>query len=817
MEPDLLEHSDRPVTSDDVASVYQMFLGRRPENEAVVAEKLALSLEQLVGEIVSSNEFRLYVLKPLMGGGAEDKRFNAPSPPGLRAWAATVLGMELNDLHLATSWGLLLLEVLAFAQKSERFPGLTLIDAERLGIDRALNLRRRAMAHATLEGALEIFDEEVIEGWALDTADPDRLLVVHLLIDGMVIAAASPDLFRRDLQDVHGGAGQFGFRIMLPPFAVSEAQTARTVRVDLVEQASQHRLDSRTWTRDPQPRLDAMSHVTALLEEVRDRLVRVEAQLPRARAETSFSVRSYDAYRRAYCVRFPVELARQHEQASDWTSQPYFWVICANEADKAGRDQTQATLQRQSYAFWSWGRDDQTPGEGDYFVFLASGEELEPDALFRLAELIRENGPLVLTVDDDELQVDELGRRSFCAPRLMGRHDPWLSLQREQKDALFVVKASFARTVSFAPGRLDAIKRFQLTTAAGPSRVSHLPHVLHHRRRMIGTLNAPPEGLLEAVRREVLRTGVAATVTSHDDVLGASLPDALQIRPDGAQARMASVIIPTRDRLDLIRPCIEGLLATRSANATPFELLVVDNGGEDEDTARYLADLSQRGEVRCISDSSAFNWSRLNNRAAEQVSGDVLIFLNDDTTPVSPAWCDELCLWASWPGVGVAGARLIYGDGTIQHAGVVTGVFGEAAHEGVGKPGHDPGYLGRHALVRRVNAVTGACIAVRRACFDALGGFDEIFPVAYNDIEFCLRAQSHGWAVLYAPQAVFHHFESKTRRFDAQLDEPARVQRRQAAERLHASWGVHLTQDPFYNPHFERWAPPFSRLAAPPA
>jgi GT2 family glycosyltransferase len=108
-------------------------------------------------------------------------------------------------------------------------------------------------------------------------------------------------------------------------------------------------------------------------------------------------------------------------------------------------------------------------------------------------------------------------------------------------------------------------------------------------------------------------------------------------------------------------------------------------------------------------------------------------------------------------------------------------------------------------------------MAVRRECFDALGGFNEAFAVAYNDIDFCLRAQSRGWAVLYVPQAAFHHFESKTRRFEAQQDEADRIERQRAAARLHSLWGTRLTQDPFYNPHFERWAPPFSRLAAPPA
>jgi GT2 family glycosyltransferase len=809
-----MAHVNRPSTPEDVVYAYQAFLGREPESQAVVSEKLRLSLAELVTTTLSSDEFRRYVLKPLLAGGGIDRRFDGAPPTGVRAWAAGVFGLDLAELHRASNWGLFVLEALSAAQAAPDLAAFSLLDEDRPAVSRALNLRRQAAEHAALTGAIEILDDEVIEGWALDADEPDRPLVIHLLMDGVVVAAATPDRFRRDLQDLHGGAGLFGFRVDLP--LVPEPLAAGSVRVDLVEQASQRRLASRILARDPQPRLDALSHVTALLQEVKERLQAVETQMPQARAAASFSVRSYDAYRQAYGAPFPTELKRQREQASSWAFQPRF-LIYTEAADESGR-LTQISLEQQSYANWCWRRDAGPLQEGDWFVFLTWGDELEPDALFRLAAAVREGDrPLVLTVDDDELQDDGLGRRTFSAPRLRGVYDPWLALQKAEAGAFVAAEALFAARAGVEAKAFDAVISFRLAAAAGPSRVRHLPRVLHHRRPLVTPPLQPPEGMVQAVRREILRTGVRATVARHEDVLGAVVPDALQIRPNGPQARLASVIIPTRDRLDLIRPCIEGLLATRSANATPFELLVVDNGGEDEDTTRYITELAQRGDVRRIVDASSFNWSRLNNRAAAQATGDVVVFLNDDTTPVAGAWCDELCLWATWPAVGIVGARLIYGDGTIQHAGVVTGVFGEAAHEGVGDPGQDPGYLGRHALVRSVNAVTGACMAVRRECFDALGGFDEGFAVAYNDIDFCLRAQSRGWAVLYAPQAAFHHFESKTRRFEAQQKETARIERQRAAARLHNLWGARLTQDPFYNPHFERWAPPFSRLAAPPA
>ena len=810
-----MEQADRAVTPDDVAAVYRLFLGREPESATVVAEKLSLSLETLVFEIVSSAEFQ-HVLTRLLGGAGGDPRLDAAPIPGLRAWAAGAFGLGLEDLRRASTWGLLLLEVLASAGRPDGVPGSTLAAIDLAAVHCALNAHRRSAEHASLTGAIEALDDEVVEGWALDTADPDHPLVLQLLVDGVVAAATTPDRFRRDLQDAYGGHGRFGFRLALPPFPSREARSGRPVRVDLVEQASQVRLASQLLVRDPQPRLDALAHVAALLEEIKERLVAVEAQAPQARAMASFSVRSYDAYRRAYGVRAPRELAEQRERSSGWAFQPRFMVVCAGGASTPSAERTRVALQAQSYARWVWEPEGGAAEDGDYLVTLGPGDTLEPDALYRLAAAIREGDrPLLLTVDDDELCEEGFGRPSFGSPRLKGAHDPWLLLQGIEPDALLAVEAAFVRTCGFQPDGLDAPARLRLASMAGPGRVRHLTHVLHHRGRPSETAQSPAPGLIEAVRREVRRSGVRATAAPHQDVLGATLADALRIHPEGPQAALASVIIPTRDRLDLIGPCIEGLLASRSANATPFELLIVDNGGEDPETVRYLDELLRKGDARRLPDASPFNWSRLNNRAAEQAGGEVLVFLNDDTTPVSPTWCDELCLWAMWPGAGVAGARLIYGDGTLQHAGVVTGVFGEAAHEGVGASGRDPGYLGRHALVRRTSAVTGACMAVRRTCFQALGGFDESFAVAYNDVEFCLRAQSRGWAVLYAPQAVFHHFESKTRRFDAQLDEASYRDRRREAARLHAAWGERLSKDPFYNPHFERWAPPFSRLGAP--
>lgn len=813
-----MEQAGLRATPTEVEAVYELFLGRAPESVAAVEQKLSLPIEGLVEQVVSSQEFREGVLRPLLRGRpGDDDRFDAPASAAASAWAQSALAIEAS-FGPSDTWGLLLLDALAVARtNNHRWRGFD--DVEPSELLRVRAVRRRGAGAAALAGALEAGDETVVEGWALDRSDPDRPLFLELVTEGAAPVGIRPDRFRRDLQDRFGGAGVFGFRVRLPALGRARADENGVIAVDLLEATSGRRLDRRMLNLDRQPQLDALSQIATLLDEVNARLRSLEHHLPEARAAVSFSVNSYDGYRRAYRGMGPSQLEAQRQDVAQWTSRPRFVVSVASEGAHRGMDLavSRASAERQSYPEWRWANDDKPARTGDYVIRLRAGDELEPDALFHVAQSLRvSEPPLVLTVDGDKIERGDWGAVRFHAPRLRPAHDPWLQLQRPDASGVLAVEAELLTRCGVSDLGGGAADTLRLMLEAGAHRVAHLPRVLHHQA---AEGRPPPDdeaGFADIVRREVLKAGARASVVPHEDMLGADVPGAVRIRPEGPQARLVSLIIPTKDRLDLLQPCVEGLLATREANATPFELLIVDNGGNDASSARFLEELTARDHAQVLHDPSPFNWAQLNNRAAQKSSGDVLLFLNDDTIPVSPAWCDELCLWATWPGAGVAGGRLVYDDGTLQHAGVVTGVYGTAAHEGVGAAGEDAGYLGRHALVHRASAVTGACMAVRRACFAEMQGFDERWAVSYNDVDFCLRAQASGWAVLYAPQAVFHHFESKTRRFDAQLEGDAREARKAEADALRQRWGDRLDADPWYNPHFERWAAPFSRLRAKP-
>jgi GT2 family glycosyltransferase len=199
-----------------------------------------------------------------------------------------------------------------------------------------------------------------------------------------------------------------------------------------------------------------------------------------------------------------------------------------------------------------------------------------------------------------------------------------------------------------------------------------------------------------------------------------------------------------------------------------------------------------------------FNYSAINNFAVKESSGDILLLLNNDTAPKDKDWLREMVSLVCRPDVGVVGAKLLYGDGRIQHAGVVVGVGTDAVagHFGHYEDENSGGYVGQYALTREVSAVTGACLAVKKDLFLELGGLDaDNLPVSYNDVDFCLRVRERSLKVIWTPFAELYHYESSSRGSDEDLDKVERYRRSQAFMRQ--KWGRQLELDPFYNPNFD--------------
>jgi GT2 family glycosyltransferase len=258
-----------------------------------------------------------------------------------------------------------------------------------------------------------------------------------------------------------------------------------------------------------------------------------------------------------------------------------------------------------------------------------------------------------------------------------------------------------------------------------------------------------------------------------------------------------SIVICTRDHESLLRKAVESI---RMVSTYPnYEIVIVDNGSREPQAVAYLASLASQPGIRVIRDDSPFNYSRLNNGAVAQCLGEIVCLLNDDIEVITPDWIEEMVSFAMKPDVGAVGARLWYPNGTLQHGGVIIGIGGVAGHAHLRLPKGQHGYFGRAVVQQELSAVTGACLMVRRAVFEHVGGLDEQIAVAFNDVDLCLRLRAAGYRNIWTPFAELIHHESVSR---GREDNPEKIARFQREVRfMHERWREVLTFDPHYNPN----------------
>lgn len=420
-------------------------------------------------------------------------------------------------------------------------------------------------------------------------------------------------------------------------------------------------------------------------------------------------------------------------------------------------------------------------GWGDYVAFLVPGDELAPHALYRVAAAIQA-GPVPDVVYSDEDRIDAAGRR--VAPFFKPNWSPHLLLSWNYLGQL----AMYRRTLLSEVGAGIETGSYDLALRATEqaTRIVHVSDVLYHARPSPDPKDVDRgRRILEAA---LSRRGLAGQAEPVPGV--PTYRPTYRVRYALIGTPRVSIIIPTKDHATLLRACVASV---EQRSTWPHrEIIIVDNGSTCPAAVRLTAELARRHQV--LRDPRPFNWAALNNAATARAKGDYLLFLNDDTEVLSPGWIEALLEQAQQDDVGAVGAKLLYPDGTVQHAGIALGI-GVAGHVFRGLPGDAPGYHGLAMSVRDVSAVTGACLMVRRAVFQALGGFDEGLPVAYNDVDFCLRVRQRGLSVVWTPHATLLHRESATR---GTLDPPA------AQALMWERWCTELARDPFYSPHLTR-------------
>ncbi len=338
---------------------------------------------------------------------------------------------------------------------------------------------------------------------------------------------------------------------------------------------------------------------------------------------------------------------------------------------------------------------------------------------------------------------------------------------------------------------------FRIAEQYGPRAIGHLPEILAVRRGgTSGTAPASGEGRGghdRVVDAHLERTGRAGTgiAAAADGLLRVEHP-----LPDPPP--LATLIVPTRDRLDLLRPCLDSL---RTRTDWPsLEILVCDNDSRDPETLAYLVDLERQGRGHVVPCPGPFNFAAMNNAAAARARGALLVFVNNDVEAFRPDWLTLMAREALRPEVGAVGAKLLDGAGRIQHGGIVLGTGGLVTHGHRHFPGDAPGYLAALRATHAVSAVTAACLVVEAAKFRSVGGFDdEHFAVDFNDVDLCLRLGAAGYRTLLVPAAVLHHREAASRRWTPE----ARARHEREIAALKKRWGPLLAQDPHYHPGFD--------------
>ena len=387
----------------------------------------------------------------------------------------------------------------------------------------------------------------------------------------------------------------------------------------------------------------------------------------------------------------------------------------------------------------------------------------------------------------DEDRIDAEGNR--CDPWFKPGFTPESFWSSPWLEGLSLWRLSWLRTQELPLPPLDPEERWPwlLEALARTPRIEALPHVLSHWQ--------PGQPSLDRLQQRWRAAQLAAALQQHGEAVQQvkphpNQPGCFQLQWALPAAQRCRVIIPTRDRADLLEACLQSLWRTRGLGerALELEIVVVDNGSEEQATQelfqRWRLQLGERFAVR--RDPRRFNWSALNNAAAQDADTDLLLFLNNDIQALEPGWLEALAAQALRPAVGCAGAVLLYPDRSIQHAGVVVGMHGGADHGYARLPYPCPVHRGRAQLLTSWGAVTGACLMVRRALFEQAGGFDEAFPVEFNDIDVCLRLAQLGFRHVVVPEAVLLHHESQSR------DAKASATAAEALTRLQLHWNAQL-------------------------
>jgi O-antigen biosynthesis protein len=705
-------------------------------------------------------------------------------------------------------------------------------------------------------GALEGVDEGLLYGWCVDTHDADARVVLEVLHEGDVLGSVVADVARQDLQSTFAklGAGRepadpcHGFVADIGRFA----SLAHSVRVRIAN--SQEHLPGLADASQAQPPRGATSAVFSDAGLRVHGRVAANARMQTLRAFVGSAEVAHAAVGKLDEGRFVIDLpatladGQLHEvRIVDGKGAPLngspVTVCCRLQGGRALLDARKNKLAANLFdqyerlvprslglAFYPQWKQAFEPSASkpesrigivhtdassaqltralrdfDFVIFVRKGDALSPAAPALMAEAFKDKRTLAAYADSE-----------FCGV-------PWFKPAWNVEYAFASDCALFplmVRTRAFVTPKAGVVGVTSLMWTAlarahlsGPSAIRHVPHVLY-------SMNTPPSPTELAQRTHAAQAALRLIEPQTRLESSAFLSPDGQFQPrrlvrnGRAPISTVSLIIPTRDRVELLERCIASIRKhTRWPN---LEIIVVDNDSAEPATHKYFRAIARQG-VRVLAHPGPFNFAAMNNDAVRAARGSIVGLINNDIEATHDGWLGEIVGQLLRPGVSIVGAKLLWPNGMVQHGGVVLGMGNGASHFGNRLADGDWGDHGHNQLLQQVSAVTAACLFIRRKDYLDIGGMDaRAFPVNFNDVDLCLKIRARGGAVVWTPHACLLHAESASRGKDEAPSLRARVARE--IDNLRTRWGHVLLKDPAYHPslNLDPHSHPFGGLAIPP-
>ena len=435
--------------------------------------------------------------------------------------------------------------------------------------------------------------------------------------------------------------------------------------------------------------------------------------------------------------------------------------------------------------------------KGEFVGLLDHDDLLAPNALYEIVKILQDHPQADALYTDEDKVTTELDEH--FQPHL--KPDFNLDLLRSNNYIchFFVVRKSIVEKAGGFRKEFDGAQDydfiFRCTENAGE--VLHVPEILYHwRTHKASTADNPASKMYafeagkRAIEAHLERTGTKGEVSHTQDLGFYRVKYPVQGKP------LVSVIIPNKDEKETLQTCLEML--EKNTGYQNFEIIIVENNSTTDEIFRYYKELSGNRKIHLLRWGKEFNYSAINNFAAAHAKGEYLLFLNNDVKSINPDWLEEMLGVCQRPEVGGVGAKLIYPDNTIQHAGCVIGMGGIAGHMFVDMPADRTGYLHKASLLQDMSAVTAACLLMKKEVFEQAGGFTEELAVAFNDVDLCLKVRKNGYLIVYDPYAKLYHMESKTRGAEDSKEKVRRFQTEIEYMRCH--WiDILKNGDPCYN------------------